>query len=107
MQTHDLNNMSETETQQFVDILVRYQPYQREFIQAWEDLGPNLDASPFWEKELESVQLRIMAFGDIERGYQQNDAELFQVGFDKLWASQPVGLEAEAAMMDVRSHCLN
>ena len=107
MQTHDLNNMSETEIQQFVDILVRYQPYQREFIQAWEELGPNLDASPFWEKEWESVQLRILAFGDINRAYQQNDAELLLDGLDKFFSSQQVGLEAEAAMMNVRSSCIN
>lgn len=107
MLAYDLNNLSLGELEQFVEILDRYQPYQLEFVQAWQDLGPHPEARTFWSKELESVQNHISAFSMMKRGWEQDDIDLFVAGADAFEASQPIGLAAESAMMDVRSSCLN
>jgi len=107
MQTRDLSSLSEGDAREFVAILVRYQPYQERFVADWERLGPHNEASEFWEKELHSVRLRIRAIDRMDLGSNQNNDQLFGEGLDLFLTSQQIGHEAESAMLEVRSRCID
>jgi hypothetical protein len=104
IQKHGLD-LSAAEEIEFIDILVRYQPYQQRFISGWEDLGAHPEAEEFWQKEWDSVMLRIVAIDGMERGVKLNDSKLLQESWELFIVSQDAGHEAESAMMDVRARC--
>lgn len=107
VQTHDLYSLDEVDAREFVEILVNYQPYQEEFVLDWNELGPHPNALVFWEKELESVELKIEGIDEMEQGLENNDPSLFAHGWDLFIESQQLGHEAESAMLEVRSKCIN
>jgi len=105
--THDFESLTYQDALEMVAILVRYQPYQEEFIDAWQDLGPHPEGRDFWVNELESVQLRIDSIYAMDTSLDIND----QAGFEGAWQlfaqSQSIGNRAESAMLDVRTRCVN
>jgi hypothetical protein len=107
LQTHDFNSLDEVGAMEFVEILVNYQPYQEEFVLDWKELGPHPDAVLFWEKELESVELKIEGIDEMEKGLENNDSSLFGHGLELFFGSQQPGHEAESAMLEVRSKCID
>ena len=101
-----MTSISEAEIRQFVDILVRYQPYQEEFVEDWKELAPHPNGLVFWEKELESVELKIEGIYEMESGLQENNADLFAHGWDVFKKSLQDGNEAESAMLQIRQECI-
>lgn len=88
-------------------ILDDYQPYQEEFVEEWIKLGPHPEAQVFWEKELSSVQLRIEAFDEMIQGLNSGDWDRYISGWDMFEESSHIGREAESAMLEVRSKCID
>lgn len=106
VRTHDMTSISEAEVRQFVDILVSYQPYQEEFVKDWIELAPHPNGLIFWEKELESVELKIEGIYEMESGLQENNNDLFAHGWDVFKKSLQDGNEAESAMLQIRQECI-
>jgi len=105
--SHDFESLTYEDALEMVAILVRYQPYQEEFVRAWQDLGPHAQAREFWVNELESVQLRIESISAMDASLGNNDQDAFNRAWELFAQSQTIGNRAESAMLEVRAHCVN
>ena len=97
----------ESVIEELVAILDNYQLYQEEFVEEWIKLGPHPEAQIFWEKELLSVQLKIEAFDEMIQGFNSRDWDRYMNGWDIFEQSSHIGHEAESAMLEVRSKCID
>jgi hypothetical protein len=104
--THDFDSLTRDDVGEMVAILVRYQPYQGDFIVGWKALGPHPQAREFWELELESVQLRIESINAMAAALDRNDAAEFSRAWEMFAQSQSVGNRGESAMLAVRAQCV-
>lgn len=91
---------------ELVAILKRYQPYQEQFVEDWIELGAHPEAQEFWDKELSSVQLRIQAFDEMIEGFDEQDTDKYNHGLTVFSEAAQIGHEAESAMLEVRSQCI-
>lgn len=92
--------------EELVTVLKRYQPYQEQFLEDWIELGAHPEAQEFWEKELSAVQLRIQAFDQMIKGVEEKNTDKYNDGLTTSSKASQVGLEAESAMLVVRSKCV-
>lgn len=91
---------------ELIAILKRYQPYQEQFVEDWIELGTLPEAQEFWDKELSSVQLRIQAFDEIIEGFDEQDIDKYNHGLTVFSEASQIGQEAESAMLEIRSKCI-
>ena len=106
-QAHNQNKLTKAESREYVEILVNYLPFLEEFVVDWKKLDshPNPYAMVFWEKELNSVELKINSINKMDQGLKNNNLNLYNHGLDLFLQAQQTGLEAEVAQVEVHSQC--
>jgi len=106
MQSHDLETATQEEFAEFVGILVRYQPYQEDFVARWNELGAHPEGLEFWQQEMRSVVKKIDAVDRMERALAQQDQTSLQYAVIDYMTGQAFGRDAEDAMWDIRARCV-
>ncbi|MBK6434321.1 MAG: hypothetical protein WAV74_12740 [Anaerolineae bacterium] len=92
-------------SEEMVNIIKEYQPYQKQFVDDWVKLGAHAEGKDFWEKELSSVELRIQAFDLIVEGFESSDQNKYNRGLITWEKSAQVGNESSSAMFEIATEC--
>lgn len=104
----DFNSLTEKDIYEMVAILIRYQPYQENFVVKWKSLGPHPQAREFWELELQSVQMRIESVNAMKDSITRDDGDEFLRAWETFFTqASSLGNRGEAAMIKVRAQCVH
>jgi Tfp pilus assembly protein PilF len=89
-----------------IEAFEEYVPYEREFIEKWEQLGSISEASDFWEKELEAERQKLIAMEKIITAVKTENDILRLEGAKEWDQAILIGRESENAMLEIRNKCL-
>lgn len=98
-------SISESEYLILVENLEIYQPYLKDFIEAWEELGSPESGRDFWAKVLLSVKMRNNAITQIVEAGTNYESEQYLWGWRFFYESQDKGIEAELEMAEIHVLC--
>ena len=90
---------------ELAEILRNYNPYQRTFIEDWNNLGPHPDAEEMWRIELKSVEVRLMSFENIIEGIKSDNEVLFEKGRTMYYEAQEYGIDSEKQLFELWERC--
>ena len=103
----DLASMDQADLDELTEALDEYSPYERDFINKWEELGSVRGGEIFWGKELEAEKQKLSAFEKMSDGARSVDDTLFFEGRDELMQAIQIGRESEAAMIEIHDKCVD
>lgn len=103
----DLASLEQADLDELTVILEEYIPYERDFINKWEELGSIRGGEIFWGKELEAEKKKLSAFEKMLDGIADASDTLFNAGRDEVLQAIQIGRESEAAMIEIRAKCVD
>lgn len=102
---NDAPEIDEAAMADFVGILKVHRPNVASFLDAWKRLGLTPDSEDAWSQELEANEMQLHAMDAIIQGFESDDWDMLEEGWEGLIQAAPEGREAEAALYEIMSQC--